>query len=377
MALDVTTGSYNSHWRDMDHVTTQLSTGALISSGTAQQWGGIAYSHARGVNTPGYFRKLRNGDLIPYTFWEQFTTTTSVEGYLDYVNLPNDWRNYSLDKNFYPDSSSGLWLQDTTLWMSKVGLKQSDLDSLVQAAASKIYSSGWDAGTFFAELHKVVRMFRNVLKNLIRTFSDPKFVFRTWLEGRYGWRILYFDILDIQRAYDNLDNQRRRFKERVGFDEEWVGIHSVLNSGAATDRTFVYNDVIQYGIRGSVIADISIPKADFNPILTAWEITPWSFVIDWFVSIGRALEAMAFLNLATQYSACTGTSVVWTRELSHVSHVWKNDWSDNGSWHKMVCEMRRVNRHPTSVSKLPSLDVNLNAFKVMDLIALFFSVFRR
>jgi hypothetical protein len=44
-----------------------------------------------------------------------------------------------------------------------------------------------------------------------------------------------------------------------------------------------------------VVGDFYVPPFRFNPFLTAYELVPYSFVFDWFFSLGRAIEAVSLL----------------------------------------------------------------------------------
>lgn len=337
------------------------------------------YSHY-GFNTPNFYGRLRNGDLLPFTAWVQKEWTCSAfmswsggrlggtqstvgnaigtSDALGDITSPNNVRSF-----FSPGAF--------------------DTQPYVDAAAAKIYSSGWDTGTFLAELGKTFHMFRRVggnLANLLKEWSTvkktTKVTLDAWLEGRYGWRILVYDIIDISKALNSLSQaSRTRSKDRSGHSFSYTNYVTIPDfHWLHAWHTVVLEDSYDVSLRGSVVADLSPPKFRFNVITTAWEVIPFSFVIDWFFSIGSWLESLSFLMFSSNHTAAGGITIRATRKLSSHSYVFLNDdgygpWS--GSFEMRVeGEGSWTTRSPLSVSNFPHFRVALDGFKVLDLIAL-------
>jgi hypothetical protein len=122
-------------------------------------------------------------------------------------------------------------------------------------------------------------------------------------------------------------------------------------------------------LSGAVTADIEVPQFQFNPLQTGWELIPFSFVVDWFLSIGKTLSAMSFLYYQTNYSASYGLQVKVNRTFSLEDEItnpavsgdrWQTGWS--------ITEMKR--RIPCELPYLPHIRFRLDGFKVLDLLAL-------
>lgn len=323
------------------------------------------YKESDGRDTPNYRELLRKGKLLPLTFWSQYESVGQAA-----------WTS-----GFYQSQSSntgsdivGPWDMDWRI--SQTALKavasQYDFDVFVQAAAARIYTnSSYDVLTFVAELKKTILMFRGALRRLLDLLKDPSFkrFGNAWLEGRYGWRILLYDIIEISELMQNLGDKRSRFTERVGRTFTTSEETLLANySGTAYNLELYAQDTYEVGVRGTVAADYQAPQVRANVITTAWELIPFSFVVDWFFTVGATLSAASLEFFASDLTAAGGFHVVATRRWD--GDVTPNDGWD-ASWPQSGQTVSKLTlRVPTSVSFLPRLNVSLDDFKILDLMSL-------
>lgn len=331
-------------------------------------------SYSRGYKNSDYRDRLVQGKLIPMTPWTGFKSDFRVtEGVFDaymptispyyrYWTVGTPWSWMFLSPGGMPP-----WYIDQA-YLQNIA-NQYDARYFVQAAAAKIATSGWDALTFSAEFAKTVSMFRGFTSRLISLAKAGKLE-SIWLEGRYGWRTLVYDIKDIDGAIRNLNEGRKRFFDRVGTTISKTETRTDTQSPAVygtISMTTAYTYTI--GLRGSVAADIEPPRLSFNPLSTAWEVTKLSFVIDWVVNVGQFLDSLSFLALQREYTAASGKMVkadyAQTSSVSWVSGCF-GSWSLKSEGHAVL-----VDRSPASVSTIPLTQLRLNEFKVLDLVALF------
>lgn len=332
------------------------------------------YAH-RGYDTPKYHEKLKNGELLPYTDWRQELVTGQIE--------KANWTIASSSYNFSQWSHGLLgpvWIDAELDWMRVRSYTDADLEErvgisyeklgrdAVQEAAAKIYSDGFDGLTFIAELHKVNKLFKRFVQKFRKLTPDE--LTKWWLEGRYGWRIMLFDIEEINELITKIDGDRTRYKKRSGESGTYKDVK--LFTTEAGPGVFVYShvDEIAWSIRGSIVADIQPPDVAINPIATAWELITFSFVIDWIIDIGRWLEAMSFLLLQSDYSAARGLQFTWNTVTEVNSFTPTDIYSTGTVTYRAECRKVFTRRLPTSVSKLPSFGLNLNVLKLIDIIAL-------
>jgi len=152
-------------------------------------------------------------------------------------------------------------------------------------------------------------------RQYLREISDE------WLEFQFGVKPLVNDVADAARALADLSLRRdsrvvqaRLTSDSTGVDVNWSS-GSIGHLQWAYDRTSRYTSSVQF--KGAVWCNTTnvsafADKFGFVPqawIPTAWELVPWSFLIDYFVNIGDLLSAVSY-----------GTSnVTWSQSTSRVS----------------------------------------------------------
>lgn len=126
-----------------------------------------------------------------------------------------------------------------------------------------------------------------------------------WLEYHFGWEPLVNDIYNaVGFLNDPLPSVRLRGKGTSV-------VHWVENQGPSQDE-YTHMHRITYG------ADVAVYDPDLfllnkagllNPALVAWELVPFSFVIDWFVNLGgwlASLTSFVGLSLQNEFSSSYG-----------------------------------------------------------------------
>lgn len=326
---------------------------------------------AVGYRIPGW-RKLKNsGAILPMTPWVQteldLRANPAERGWCSSSNRRTKYENYytSLGQNIL---TGGIQNANVSHFMSRI--QPYDLQYYVQKAAAGIYSSGWDAATFLAEIGQLRRMLSGVGRKLdnLSQGRKPGELYDLWLEGRYGWRTLMYDIRDLHQVLSSANERRTRYRETKGFTDSGTYDENFV-TGSNPSTRWQNNLSWTINMRGTVVADIEVPDFQFNPVTTAWEVTRLSFVVDWLLNVGQALEAASFLLAAKAYKACGGVKVDFnlsgTSSLESkgtlTSAYHSGTWGGSASY---------VERSPMSVSAIPRIKLRLDEYKVIDLLAL-------
>lgn len=352
-------------WRyDNSNCSPTGDTILLDSSSTVKS---IHRSSAFGYDTPGW-RKLRNsGAILPFTKWDRHVINVEATmAQREFCRPPSNTR------EFYTDLYRGLNPSSFTVGELMALVDVDDLAYFVQKAAAQISSSGWDALTFLAEIHHLRRMFSGVvtkLGNLSKGLSPGK-AHDLWLEGRYGWRILTYDIRDLHELLVSTNDRRTRYRQTAGHTSS--GSSNEYNESTSSNITTGIERSVSWTLnqRGTVVADIDVPDIRFNPVTTAWEVTRLSFVVDWLWNVGQGLDAATFLLMAKSFKAGAGYRVDFNMEGSFTNQgttggvtVYHNDGSYSGSGFV-------IHREPSTVSALPRLRLRMDKWKALDLLAL-------
>lgn len=341
-----------------------------------------------GWDIPGYHKRRRAGELLPYTPWEQIKSDGFWESHLHRYD-PSGYQ-YHTDHDWSHPTSLVPWRYDVASLREQA--RNLDFSPAITQAAANIYASGHDSLTFLAELHKVVAMFKHAHKSLVNLLTKPprrrrgavdtiatfeEMVERHWLEYRYGWRILYFDMVDIAHALADLDDIRKRFSERAGskLSNYTTTTNSYANPAAYNFTVAQYEDSL-ISIRGTVTADISPPKFRFNPVLTGWELIRFSFIIDWFIGVGSWLESVSLMAFSTDCKAAGGVKIIVNRGAG-LTNVTFNAGNTGDLYYHMENKAEYNVRVPSSVPNLPSVNVRIDVPKVIDLWAIFFGLFEK
>lgn len=209
-----------------------------------------------------------------------------------------------------------------------------------------------------------------------------------WLEHSFGWTPLISDISDAAAAFETLVTGKRRkiisgsfqdyadYSNTLGSLDNTNGsprsVHNLVNMKFDKVAWLTEECTVRY--KGAIKPRVGAPAVDplvlygFTPseiVPTAWELLPWSFLIDYFTNIGDILTALV---TSTADVAWTVKTVIQKTEYKgrltynpskSTPAFTKNYQGSCSSPAEYVITSKRVTRSPGSSVPLPSFQMNL------------------
>lgn len=298
--------------------------------------------HREGVSLPGYRELIQKGQNATTRFsaYERRTifqrgTYNLKYGFPPNIGLRNSyWRTVIGQGGFYDTWPS---LDDSVPSVS------SATDALALSrfyAAFRECQSQFQGMIFLGELRETIGMLKSPVRSLRKLISEyftvlerrlagvprgrspviyrsklRKVASDTWLEYSFGMVPLVSDIRSAVIALKRIGEQNYR-KRISGTCREKTSNTSasivnisggyaqcLLSVTTLTERSVRYIGVFDPELvppRNQIQSLLGFRLEDIAP--AAWELTPWSFLLDYFVNIGQLIDA---------YSTCTA-GVVWT-----------------------------------------------------------------
>jgi hypothetical protein len=144
-----------------------------------------------------------------------------------------------------------------------------------------------------------VREAWRILRGLKRS---PRSIPQSWLEYQYGWNPLMSDIkgsIDSLQKYDKSRDwvvtvKGSKLEKSSGFwdshpsNPRTDGLDYFVGTKSTFAGVFVRLDVIPDNSFLATVTSLGLT----NPALLAWELVPYSFVVDWFLPIGDWLSTL-------------------------------------------------------------------------------------
>lgn len=190
---------------------------------------------------------------------------------------------------------------DAYCYNKAVGSLYEQLRGAVDLSVS-VAQAGQTAGLFknYQRYMRYVLNFRkSYLKDAYRDFVNggAKGVGSKWLEFQYGWRPLaqdlYGSLEQVGRVINQQDGSLLNVRGRGSRKEKWS--QSSVSAGMLQKGNADVNSRCEVSIHCRIKPSRWSECAAFtslNPVSIAWELTPYSFVVDWFYDVGGYLRSM-------------------------------------------------------------------------------------
>lgn len=192
-----------------------------------------------------------------------------------------------------------------------------DLDNCVAASITKslnkLPQNAAQLGADLGESHQVINMFADTAKQVAQAILagksgnwthipeilgmtkesvlSGKFVANKWLEYQYGWKPLFGSLVQAQQKVHQILTKDTLISSRSG------GQADKTKSWETELRSYKLSTTCS--ARTTLVARITRPDLAsvnswglINPLSIAWELVPFSFVVDWVAPVGNTLSAL-------------------------------------------------------------------------------------
>jgi hypothetical protein len=338
----------------------------------------------RGVNLENYHKRKQAKELLPMTGYSRWDETMAgnltVSAY--YHNGSSCYGNVSCQNIAWNirDRDPGTMALFYKLHVNENALLQGAIASSLPRL---------DVLTTLAETNKTLDLLLNARKRAVGLITQlqkrgwkalPRTASDLWLEWRYGWRLLGFEIEAVTKAINHpikhlFVEGRSGESHVVDYTEEgevFPLLHWATRVSAHTSVRH-HHDI---SIRGNVNGKVKLQSSNVlvSPVITGWELIPYSFVLDWFVNVGDVLKSYKALMLA-DYTFAIGVKRSWalTGTIdSVISHDAAYTSPSAGGFATHTGETR-IRMPRTQPSLLPQLPVDLTTPRTTDVAALLYS----
>jgi hypothetical protein len=277
------------------------------------------YNKTWDVVTPNFRKRIKDGEIIvnPYTNG-RYSISNSTDG-IAAVEIPlNGDGSQTKYERFGAELTEKMGAAGKGLTLKPL-FTPSEIDSLASEAGTKARANSsqkeTDGLVFLAELGKTFRTLLNPLGNfmsLITTIRGRKnadirsrglslvdYISKEWLKYRYGIMPIMYDVDGIVKALEK-DKSKGLQHSRGGANrtrkQETPPTSFVFGNFDHTYKdTFTHEVVVKCGL----MYKAELGTDDFLGLnlrsipSTAWELIPFSFVIDWFANVQTYVNALS------------------------------------------------------------------------------------
>jgi hypothetical protein len=360
------------------------------------------------VVTPDFYRRRSQGKII--NNYLDKTTVVEVEalGTFDWdliqytdQNCPPVTRLYTGSRDHGTVRSTAV--VPTTSYLAPPLLEDSDVrDIAVTNAFAKQKVNETMILATLGELGETITSLRSIFSRAIRIFMavkrlnlkalgkelSPKELQNRYMEARYALRPLVYDVNQTLAAF-NADRAGKRMTTR-GFSSDSTAstragyvVRDDTYVKILTDQSVSRTITARAGVLSTIKKVSHLQNWGADQILSsAWELVPLSFVCDWFFNVGKTIAALSptcgLQQLASwvvvedtiiQSSWVSGAVPKWPTTRIH-----EKSFSCSGAISKTTIRKYRVPNPQVSV--LPSFDVKLDGWKILDLAIIMKNIFK-
>lgn len=261
----------------------------------------------------------------------------------------------------------------TTMYQIFVALKRGRISDAIEAIQNHYGSRGQH------NLRGVRMRNRTSRSNLSRS----EYASLAWLELQFGWKPILQDLYDlIVIIFDSLSLVNKRWLSISGYGKgpPFIEYNDYTDTNGFTTKT-TYSER-QIGVTsiysiGSDAVDVLSSYGLVNPASIAWELIPFSFVIDWFIPIGHIIESTTAEAGLVRESVSASCKRSFTRRAINDSYWFENNLVSETVHESFTRTIVSDSDFPDVPFQLTSLLELTDSWHVITSMALLRSVFGR
>lgn len=261
----------------------------------------------------------------------------------------------------------------------------------INSAYSKVDISEATALVSLAEAKKTIIGLADIMKRVYKIYRaiarldakalsrelSPKELANRYMEYRYGLRPLVFDAKSLINAFNTIrfdKKPRSSFYARVQESGTSQSNHTfVVNNWSTFDytKTISRNVTVSAGVLTDIeiLSNLQILGVD-KIFESAWELIPFSFILDWFFNIGTTLAAWTPNYGIRDRASWVTVDIIDVCSLvitnSHCLGVYDfENVNYSGSLNAVFRDYERIPNYTRHI--FPTFNLRLDGFKLLDL----------
>nr|UJQ85588.1 MAG: hypothetical protein 1 [Leviviridae sp.] len=206
---------------------------------------------------------------------------------------------------------------------------------------------------------------------------DPQELAKFWLELRYALRPLLIDIDNTMRYLKSGANYKQgsRYTHRDGQNQSKAGTISYLVGATKITLDYSIEVTARAGILSEMTRDDSVSRLGLtNWASIGWELIPYSFVVNWLIDVSALLYR---LNPNVSFNPL----IAWDTRETTLSFTGRYEVSTPGGPREQRFSGTSLQKYraptPLVPTIIPSIHVNFDVNKALDILALARQLYRR
>ena len=356
--------------------------------------------------TPGYFKLKAQNAILPVNPLLEESLLINVEnGSMSAHHTRGG--GYSMKGNIPLHTDLGNRLPAWTSVPAIPSVTASRYNDIAVTAISNARQEMFDSLTFLAELEKTVDLFRSCVSRYTQralvvdrhariafktakrgalaptsTATAMSVFSSTWMEYRYGWTPLAFEMEALYKQYLELSSLFHRVR---GAAMDMVP--TILSSSTSTGANFSTKELSASGgwlweikktqetkviVKSKCLLQLDSPfRTSGDPLVTLYEVIPYSWMADWFTNIGESIRAFSPFQQG-RVASCSVTTILQGKTVWESVRPSSSAFVVLDSFEPSRFEMIREQKHRFAYTPSFSLSLRceLNLNRIVDAVSL-------